>query len=268
MTRITALVVIVGSLAAYAPPAAAVSLASHRAIYQLDLARVRDSNSGVAGVGGRIVLEAHDDCNGFTFRQRIRTEMAMLDGAPVISDIRLSTWETHDGMSYQFAVKQEINGQVVESFRGTASLSAPGEAGQVRYVEPPDRVDPLPRGTLFPMTHTGAIVAAAEAGQTRLQAMVFDGAAEDGLSMVNAVIGARRPGEQGLGGPLAALDGRPSWPARLAYFKPDRDAELAEFEVGFRLYDNGVATDIELDYGDIVIHGTLTGLEIYPAPVC
>ena len=64
---------------------------------------------------------------------------------------------------------------------------------------------------------------------------------------------------QPTGGGLA-LASASSWPVQVSYFSPNAKEGLPEYQVSYRLYDNGVSSNLVLDYGDIVINGTLTEL--------
>ena len=70
----------------------------------------------------------------------------------------------------------------------------------------------------------------------------------------------------------ALLAGQRSWPSDLAFFpirqKPDHAPGTPEFEVGFRLFQNGIFTELTLDYGDFSLAGTLSRLEPLPKPDC
>jgi hypothetical protein len=48
----------------------------------------------------------------------------------------------------------------------------------------------------------------------------------------------------------------------------DRPAGTPEFEVAYRLFQNGVATEIVFDYGTFAMRATLSKLEALPAPAC
>ena len=68
--------------------------------------------------------------------------------------------------------------------------------------------------------------------------------------------------------------GLTSWPISLAYYPlgrgaPEEGSEgLPEFEIGFRLFENGIAGDVLLDYRDFALGGRLTLLQKLPAGGC
>ena len=260
-----------------AGPIAPVKLLSHRAVYDLKLKSAR-SNSGVTALDGRMVMEWADSCDGSTLNQRIQTRAYDGEGNQMTTDFRISTWESKDGGSFRFSARQETDGEVTEEFDGRGAKGKDG-AGIVTYAKPPKRKLDLAAGTLFPTEHTNALIKAASAAQPILSAKVFDGSGPDTTFESVAVIGKEIPGGSSSGATGAtsgegAADGSPllsgmrSWPMRLAYFPAGATDGLPEYEIGFRMFANGVSTDLELDYGDFTVSGLLTKIEALPDPGC
>ena len=247
--------------------AAALQLASYRAVYDLVLGSA-DSGSGIADLNGRLVLEWQDACEGYTFAQRIRTEMMLFSGGPAISDYTVSSWESRDGTEFRFSLKHVMNDRVVETFNGDAELAGPGGEGKVVYTEPEDKQEKLPAGVIFPIEHNILLLKKGIAGETLAVVKVFDGSGDEGLNRATAFIGRQRPPETSEEGAYAPLRGLTSWPVRLAYHPLGGNEELPAYEVGFRLYENGIPGDVVLVYDDFSISGRLSGLEILPTPDC
>ena len=104
------------------------------------------------------------------------------------------------------------------------------------------------------MKHTEALIAAAEAGRKVLGLPLFDGTSANGAQDSSIVItnwGGPKPGKWP---DLARL---PSGRFRIAFF--DRGPENVEpdYEVSMRYWANGVADDLDMDFGDFVMAGTL-----------
>ncbi|MCG8695768.1 MAG: cell envelope integrity EipB family protein [Minwuiales bacterium] len=247
--------------------AAGLQLASYRAVYDLVLGSA-DSGSGIADLNGRLVLEWQDVCEGYTFAQRIRTEMMLFSGGPAISDYTVSSWESRDGTEFRFSLKHVMNDRVVETFNGDAELAAPGAEGTVVYTEPEDKQEKLPAGVIFPTEHNILLLKKGIAGETLAVVKVFDGSGDEGLNRATAFIGRQRPPETSEEGAYAPLRGLASWPVRLAYHPLGTADELPAYEVGFRLYENGIPGDVDLVYEDFSISGRLADLEILPTPDC
>ena len=242
-------------------------LAGHRAIYDLVLGRNRNG-SGVAAVDGRMVIEFADVCDGYTMTQQLRMRLGDGEGAYTTTDFRVVNWESRDGKRFRFSTRHVVNGEEDEVFEGSAELKDGG--GEVRYTKPEERTDSLLPGTLFPTMHTVELLRAAQDGKHLLTRTLFDGSSDEVASQVVGAIGrpsVDNPGRlKGKG--ASFLLGKPSWPVRLAFFGIDSNEELPEFEIGFRLYDNGVSGDIEMAYGDFSINAMLSQIEAMPMPDC
>ena len=70
----------------------------------------------------------------------------------------------------------------------------------------------------------------------------------------------------------AAFDGLTRWPVTISYF--DRAAgekggeQTPIYAITFELYENGVSRALLLDYGDFVLSGEMTSIEMKTARPC
>ena len=240
---------------------------SHRAVYSLSTGDLQ-SGSDVAEVDGRLVVEAIEECDGFILNQRIVTRTTSTQGEETLSDLRMALWESREGDRLRFNIASLINGRLVREDDGDARLYGNPRSGVASFGSDEPASLPLPAGTMFPSTHNLMILRKARGGDRLLPATIFDGSREDGVYDTFTVIGSRRDDsvEARRGQPL--LEGVVSWPVRTGYFILDQDQSEPDFEIGYTLFENGVAGDLELDYGDFVIAGRLRSLEELPTPVC
>jgi len=246
---------------------AAVELAPHRAIYTLDLAAVRDSQN-ITDIDGRMTFTWKDVCDGWTLRYRTELSLAFADRPGQRLGWSYSAWEGDSGERFRFFLRRFSDGSETLHRKGAARI-APGEAGTATLNEAPPRDLALPAGTLFPTAHTRAVIAAAEAGRRFHYAEVFDGTGDSGgLFAASAAIAGARPADSAppLDSPLLA--GERSWRVDMAFFPPDPGAATPQSEQSLRLYANGVAGDMRLDYSDFVIDASLSKLEPLPRPDC
>jgi hypothetical protein len=126
----------------------------------------------------------------------------------------------------------------------------------------------------FPTQHSLAILKAAAAGESRLQADIYDGS-EKGTKIyeTTTVIGA--PLELAANAQLPvvknseALDSIQSWPVVVSYYDqgPKKDG-LPAYEVSFRMYANGVSRKLKLDYGTFSLNGELSAIEFSKTKPC
>lgn len=256
------------ALAQRAPAVGGVSgvvLAPHVALYNLSLGPSK-SGSSVVDLRGRLAIEVSDLCDGFAVSQRIRMDVVNTEGGEVTTDFSLTGWEGRDGLRYRFSLTNDTGGRRVEEYVGQARLGGRGKGGKATLERPPGMTVDLPPGTIFPTEHLALVVSKAKAGQSIVAAKVFDGAGEDGLYDVNGVITPAAAAENK--GPVAAIKGLRAWRVRMAYFPMAKAADQPEYEVGFRLFENGVSDQLLIDYGDFAMKGELVRLDLSPKPSC
>ena len=238
-------------------------LASHRAVYDLALASAA-SGSGIVGARGRLALEWADACDGYTLHQRVRNIVERAEGADVV-DLTVSTWEAGDGSAFRFSSRHVVNDETVEEIRGRAHIR--GDDRVASFAKPRRTALELPAGTMFPTRHTLELITRAALGATFVEATVFDGASAEGIQRTGAVILGFHAAGTYRGEGETTLARLRSWRVRLAYFKhgDGRADSQPEYEIGFRLFENGVSTDVLLDYGDFALKGVLRLFEPLPS---
>jgi hypothetical protein len=243
-----------------AAQAGAANMLSHRAIHDLTMTRA-NSQSGIANVKGRVVMEWHNACTGYTMEQRMVLETELVEGPSRVSDFRYTTWESADGLKFRFSMRYDVDGTVVDEVEGRASLESHGGPGKAVFSKPEGVTLDLPAGTIFPSEHTEAVVEAGQAGKTLLHNTLFDGSISDGLFDVTSVIGRRQPPDKTEKPVMTGAGEHESWPVRLAFFKHGQEDSLPDYEMSLRLYDNGVSGDMLLDYKEFALKGTLVRVE-------
>lgn len=256
--------------------AAAPHLASHRAVYELSLARA-NSNAQVTDVSGKLVLEWQDTCEGYTTNQRFLTQFTNTDGGVLLSDLAVSSWESADGDRFRFNVVSTVNGKIEEHAQGDARRDAKSGEATAHFDSPQGEKLTLPTGTLFPTEHMVRLIEAARSGARMFSQPMFDGSFENGMSDVSAFIGnpmdaavgeattAPPPGLTADDDALKLLAGR-AWPIRMAFYTHGDDAPQStpDYEFSLHLRANGVASDLEFDYGDFSVGAKLTTIEALP----
>lgn len=248
-----------------AAPAAA-EILPHKAVYEMELDQA-ESRSNIADVEGFMMFEWRDSCDGWSVTQKMAMTVYYSTGETTDFGWTLNSWEAKNGLKYGFFVRRMQDGQEQEALRGSAELEGPGRGGEAHYTEPDSRELDLPAGTLFPTAHTLKVLELAEAGENLFWSEVFDGSDEQGLFGVGVVIGERSEAPEGADAPKE-LQGVPAWRLGLAFF-PHESKELEpEHEQNLRLYRNGVAEDVILQYGDFSVRTILKQLEKLPPPGC
>ncbi len=238
-------------------------MAAHRAAYRLDLGEAR--GSGITSVRGAMVFDITDACEGWATRQRMTMTVVDRDGNEIETISDYATYEAKDGTRLRFSLTQSTQGAVSQRISGEAELKPDG-SGRARFAEPAGREEELPPGTILPMRHTVLSLEAARAGQRLLAAPLFDGTTDDGAQDTTTIIlgGWTAPVEPPR---FAMLAGMSSARMRIAFFERGAatgGASSPEYEVGLRYYENGVADELAMDFGEFSVTGRM--LELTPVP--
>jgi hypothetical protein len=237
-------------------------MAAHRAAYRLDLGEGR--NSGISSVRGAMVFDIADACEGWATRQRMTMTVVDRDGQEIETVSDYATYEAKDGRRLRFSLSQTTGGAVSQRVAGEAELGPDG-AGRVRYSEPAGKEEELPVGTILPMRHTVLAVEAARAGRRLLAAPLFDGTTDEGAQDTTTIVSQWGPASGEPRFPLLA--GQASGRMRIAFFERGAatgGASQPEYEVGLRYYENGVADELIMDFGEFSVSGRLLDLATLP----
>ncbi len=259
MRRLAAFTVgaIVCGVFSAAQPARAADLAAHRALYDLKL---KGSHGGdVSAASGTMAYEVQDVCDGWATRQRLQMTITNHDGqdTQMLSDY--TTWESKDGLKLRFRMRQTTDQSVTSDVAGDATLKATGADGLATFTSPAAEKKPLPAGTLFPMKHTEALLAAAKEGKKFLALPLFDGTTETGPQDSSIVIGHWTSEPEGKWPDLKSLA---SGKFHIAFFDQGPGKQVPDYEVSMRYWDNGVADDLDMDFGDFVMAGKLSDFKL------
>ena len=133
----TVALAVIGTTAATIPAqsdviAGPVTLAPHRAIYDLSLERTAPG-SGVVEVTGRIVYELTGSrCEGFAQNMRFLIRTRSGQGATQETDLRTSSWEQVPARRLRFSSSTYQNRMLTAQSRGQARREALGRTAKVR----------------------------------------------------------------------------------------------------------------------------------------
>jgi hypothetical protein len=242
------------------------AMAAHRAAYNLTLDRTRD-NSDIARARGVMLYEVVDACDGWATRQRFTLILTDRDGTEIETGSDYSTYETKDGRSLRFSLTQTTGGAVSSRVAGEARVGGPEGGGTARFTEPEAKEEQLPPGTMLPMLHTIRALEAARAGQRLLLTPLFDGTSAEGAQDTTTVISAWAAGQTHPRFP-ALLANMGASRMRVAFFdrqdKSGGGAAAPDYEVGLRYWENGVADELKMDFGDFVVDGRMEELTLLP----
>tara|TARA_B100000676_G_scaffold248099_1_gene251652 strand:+ start:31976 stop:32800 length:825 start_codon:yes stop_codon:yes gene_type:complete len=261
--RKTLNVALISIFIAWSSGAWAVEFAAHRALYRLTLASA-PASGGIVGVNGEMAVDWQNACSGWTFDYRSIIDILKTEEDNVRLATSATTWESADGRQYNFDVRHTTNDTEKEQISGIARMPKTGQPGQVEFVKPKKKQLKLPKGTLFPIAHSLAIMRAMvkENSPAIVSRNVFDGMDATGLYLVNAVIGkARAAGGSKIKLP-GAMRGKKHWPVGLAYFQHGSGKSLPDHEMKMAVYENGVADKFLMDFQEFVLRADLVRIEL------
>ncbi|ANW01745.1 cell envelope integrity EipB family protein [Bradyrhizobium icense] len=249
---------------------------SHRALYELKLVKSRGSNA-ISGARGRILYNfSGSACEGYTSEFRQVSELDSGEGRLTLSDLRSHSWEDAAGKSYRFKIDTRMNDTDSAPIDGVAERV--GDRITVKLKQPVAKTFELDGKVVFPTEQIQHIIAAARAGKSVLELMVYDGS-DNGEKVYNtlSVIGKPIPGTQSIASPDPStandqMKALTRWPVTVSYY--DRDAKAKDGEqtpvyaMSFELFENGVSRALVLDYNDFVIAGAMGRFDVRDSKPC
>jgi hypothetical protein len=270
-----------GVIAAAAPAsgqraAPTIQLAPHVAVYDLKLTSSRGKRA-LESVRGRIVYDfSGSSCEGYALKFRQVTELDSGEGKVALSDLRTSTWEEGQAKSFRFKSENFMDEKQVTAVDGRAERGRKTVA--VKLVKPGGKQ--LDVGTVvFPTEHMRRLIEAARAGQTLVEIAVYDGS-DDGEKIYQSLAVIGRKIEPDDKKPVDAASNQDQlaalarWPVTISYFDKKKQADKQRTEqtpvytITFEMYENGISRSLRLDYGDFVVDGVMTSLEVKTAKPC
>lgn len=247
------------------PASAATQLAPHRAIYSVSLSP--ESVGGpVLNVDGVMSMSIEKTCDGWIFTQDMKTAITIENGNTLSQSALFTSWESHDGKQYRFASRIKTGGgQLI--LRGDAQVGADG-VGTATYREPEEKMVALPKGTLFPVSHTIWLIEEAKAGIRSAPRIVFTGSEDFEAELVNAFIGDFVAAEQHEGGSAGVLANEGGWPLTMAFYPLESATGVPTFEMRALQLENGVSPELQMNFGDFATRLLIQSLESLETPQC
>jgi hypothetical protein len=235
------------------------SMLAHQAKYTLTLASAKGQD--VVGARGTMDYTVTDACDGWTVHQNLHMTVTNSDGQDIEMGSDYTTWESKDGLRFSFHMRQTTDTAVTSQTDGEAALQKIGGPGEARYTKPREQVLPLVAGTVFPMMHTETLLAAARQKQRFISLPLFDGTDENGIEDSFIVILDQKPP---MPTPHSVLSALPSTRVNISFFDHQATAMVPTYEVSMRYWENGVADDMAMDFGDFVMKAKMNTFNPLP----
>jgi hypothetical protein len=253
-----------GSLAAFSLPSLAfATLTAHRAVYDLELKAAKD-RSGVKDLTGRMAIEiTGSSCEGWSVNFRLVNDLQLPRGKRRLIDSRSTAWEAGDGSRLSYVENEFIDNRPTRQTRLSASL----KSHKVTLKKPKKAQFRLPDGAVFPVAHQLRLIEKARQGELRDKSIVYDGSDQRNIYEAITFIGKKRndvkvpKNLKGGGGVL--IKGETAWPVTVSYYsiKDTATRDTPAQQVSFMMYENGIAGDLVIDYGEWSMRGKLQYLE-------
>lgn len=244
-------------------------LAPHKAIYNIEMIS-RRSSSQILNIHGQMYFSLLPSCEAWSTDHRFNLYYEYSDSAPMQITSDFTTYETLDGQSFDFSSRRKRDGELYQELRGSVARNQNGQ-GVVTYSQPVGLSFEMPAGSLFPMAHTAAMMKNIRTGQKIFSAVVFDGSDEEGPIEINTVVG-KAVNVMATLQPGPAIDttliNSPARRARMAFFPLASTGPEADYEMDVILHDNGVISDMTVDYGEFSVSQKLVALENIAGPAC
>lgn len=255
-------------------------LTPHKALYDVSLISAKNG-SQIINIHGKMYFEWKPSCEGWITNHRFTLDYDYADSPAMTVSSDFSTFEGFDGRSLNFSSRRKKDGEIYEELRGKAEFAEKDNTGSATYSIPDGLTFKLTTGMMFPTTQTVALLKAAKAGDKFFKTTIFDGSDEEGPVEINSFIG--KPFKTGdkadifkrqtsfkpvaTGGIDEKLLG-PGWNIRMAFF-PLKDSEVtSDYELTMAFHDNGIISDMIIEYGDFSVRQKLVALEKVSADTC
>ena len=253
-----------------------INLAPHRAVYDVTLKRAA-GRADLSGADGRLALElGGSDCEGWTTNFRMANEFRPREGKGRVVDTQSASWESGDGLSMRYNQREFLDGSQEGERKVSAKRDPAGGVGRAEIEKPEQRTMELPPETVFSIEHQKRLLRLALSGGSHDSSLVFDGSDDSSGYRAIAFIGQKKlPGQakSTITGPAGeALARVPAWPMTISFYSTKPGEAQGEatpaYQVGFTMYENGVADNLVLDYGDFALGGNLKVLEFLEETPC
>lgn len=245
----------------------AAQLVPHRAVYELS-AKSAGGFGRSGSLRGILTYELMDDCDGWSVNQKAGLDVAATEGSGHRFEWSQATWEAKDGSSYRYFIKDSQDGNTGSQRRGELVYGKTGEQGKLTTELPAKGETEVPR-VLLPVQHTLALIERADAGDVMFLAKLFDATVDEKPVEISAGFGpSLSEAEKTKAEDFAPLKNVPSRHVDFAFFVQNLPDGTPDFEQSIQLFDNGVVSQVNFEFGGLPVLGTLRKLEVLEPQKC
>lgn len=248
-------------------PAIKAGFTPHKALYEIDLVSTK-SGSQIINIDGQMMYEWRSNCDAWNTKHKFNLRYEYADAPPLSITSDFTTYEPFDGKSLNFTSQRKRDGQVFEKFRGYANIDDKKSPSKAIFTIPEGLEYTLPAHTLFPVRHTIDVLNKIKANKKFFKATIFDGSDQDGPLDINAFLGKKtilnEKFRKNKEIDIKLLD-NDAWKLRLGFFPLHIPEETADYEMSLIFHENGIISDMVVEYKDFSISQKLVALEELPS---
>jgi hypothetical protein len=244
-----------------------IELVGHKAVYDIKLTRTK-SSSQIINISGTMNFSWKPSCEGWITDHHFKLRYDYADTKPMVIESNYVVFESFDGKNLQFSSSQKEDGKIIEGTKGSATPL------KAQFTIPQSMKFDLKKTTMFPTAFSMGLLHEAKQGKRFYNAQVFDGSEIEGPMEINSIIAASKTGQIYLKATSKdkninsnLLTGL-SWPIRMAFFREEQQESIADYEMSLILHENGIISDMIIDYPDFSMQQKLVSLDEVPAETC
>lgn len=254
-----------GAVIASAIPAAAAEMVPHQARFSVEVPAL----AMLGEIRGTAELEFRRTCGEWVSSLTMEIQIPDPGGKGTerrfrsFAKSRQEVTEALDGRHYRFKLETANEG-FLSVRAGQARLGEKGEKSEAVFELPMPSFRPLDENTLFPVSLTRAMVAAAEAGQRHVTSPYFDGT-EENETVMFTIGDAVRAEKTVVKGDVDLLD-RPGWDTTMSFSR--RSSRQSLTQARYILLDNGITARMHVRGGEVDFIYKLEEIHRLPMPRC
>ena len=240
----------------------AASMASHQAIYELDL-KSTTAAAEINSVSGKVHYSIKKVCDGWATSENYAISFGSEKGENVNFISHYKTWESDGNTSFIFEIVENSNASGETSYEGFANQ----QNGKVEafHSDGDGSMRQLPDDTVFPLQHMINLLEDAESSTPIIKQshLFFGGEVSDSLYFISVVMGEKKPAtpEKALAKTMGDLAESEFWPLSIAYYEPQSKNAEPAYSISFQLQPNGIIRGYVVDYGTFSMRASLKTLE-------
>ncbi len=247
---------------------AEIVMAPHRAIYDFTMGS-SEGQKGPSAATGQIAYEMRGDpCTGYSVNFRQSTEVTPTEGDVRSADVRSATFEDANHKTFRFRYDTYSDGQIVKTVEGKAERSDGGVS--INITKPVTEKVDLGVEVTFPVHQTFRTLAAAMAGKSVLEMKTYD-ASDDGKKIYHSLQVISAPLSKPAGDLTAnvpAMKDMKRWRIVASNFNLQNIDAPPLYVLKFDMWENGVSSNVTIDYGSFTLVGKMSKLEMFPVKPC